>query len=201
MRTLYLARHGAADGDGDLLAEGRTQARLLGERLAGKGVTAVHHSPKPRAAETAAIVAESLGGVPVTASDLVGDVPPSIPDPDDLPPAFAAPARRFIDGFDEQARRDGPGLAERALAEFTAPEDEDVRELVVTHSQMVCWFVRAALGAPTWRWLAINAANAALTVIHYSPGRPDSVALFNDQSHLPAALRWTGFPEERRDVY
>lgn len=64
MRTLYLARHGEAAAD--LTAAGRTQASLLGRRLAGKRLTAVHHSPVPRAVQTAELVAAELRwtGVP-----------------------------------------------------------------------------------------------------------------------------------------
>lgn len=48
--------------------------------------------------------------------------------------------------------------------------------------------------APKWRWLGLNHANAALTVIRYPPDRPASVLLTNDMRHLPADLRWTGLP-------
>jgi probable phosphoglycerate mutase len=70
--------------------------------------------------------------------------------------------------------------------------------LVVTHNFLGGWFVRAAYDAPAWRWLGINLANAALTVIRYAPGRPASVLLLNDMDHLPGALRWTGMPPELR---
>jgi broad specificity phosphatase PhoE len=44
----------------------------------------------------------------------------------------------------------------------------------------------------------LNHGNAALTVIRYAPDRPASVLSFNDMAHLPAELRWTGFPPELR---
>ncbi|BDH12796.1 hypothetical protein HOK021_39750 [Streptomyces hygroscopicus] len=74
--------------------------------------------------------------------------------------------------------------------------EEDRHELVVTHNFLVAWLVRDAMHAPKWRWLGINHCNAALTVIRYAPGRPASVLCSNDMWHLPAALRWTGFPPE-----
>lgn len=40
----------------------------------------------------------------------------------------------------------------------------------------------------------LNSANAALTVIEYRPGLPPGITMFNDMSHLPVELRWTGFP-------
>jgi probable phosphoglycerate mutase len=40
----------------------------------------------------------------------------------------------------------------------------------------------------------LNSANAALTVIAHRPGQPPGVVMYNDMSHLPGELRWTGFP-------
>ncbi|CAO0828507.1 hypothetical protein SMICM17S_00501 [Streptomyces microflavus] len=81
----------------------------------------------------------------------------------------------------------------------TGPVDgeEDRHELVVTHNFLVAWLVRDAMFAPKPRWLGLNHANAALTVIRYPPDRPASILLANDMRHLPADLRWTGFPPEQ----
>jgi broad specificity phosphatase PhoE len=196
VRVLYLARHGEAGSDGDLTEAGRTQARLLGERLAGVALTAVHHSPRPRAAQTAALVAESLPDVPVHESELIGDYPPYLPLASELPWAFAPAALEYLEHFSVDERSGGPALGARALKEFATAESR--ADLLVTHSQLVCWFVRAALGAPEWRWLGINAANAGLTVIQYKEFWPPSVVVFNDLTHLPPELRWTGHPEESK---
>ena len=45
-----------------LSAKGRAQAALVGQRLAGTGVTRVVHSPLERARETAEIIAAHLPG-------------------------------------------------------------------------------------------------------------------------------------------
>jgi len=73
---LLLVRHGHTEwsrcgryqgrSDLPLVAQGREQARQLGQRLKGLGVASVVASPLLRASETAAIVAEALGlGAPV----------------------------------------------------------------------------------------------------------------------------------------
>lgn len=193
MRTLYLARHGEAAGA--LTPAGREQARLLGLRLARKPLDGVFHSPVERAAETAALVSAAVPDVPVTVSPLVGDYLPYAPTAGELAPEFAPLALAHVADYPADQRETGPGLAERALAEFTAPTPRT--DLIITHSQIVTWFVRAALDAPAARWVGINAANAALTVIQYRPGWPPNLVVFNDQSHLPDPLRWTGFPPER----
>ncbi|WP_020135779.1 histidine phosphatase family protein [Streptomyces sp. 351MFTsu5.1] len=198
-RYLYLARHGEALTDESGLTEvGRQQAVLLGRRLQSVPLTAVHHGPLPRAAQTARLVHEQLTNVPLLASDVAGDYVPYVPPADELPSASADFYLRFLAGTTDEERELGAVLADQALDLFTGPVDgdEDRHELVVTHNFLVAWLVRDALHAPKWRWLGLNHANAALTVIRYPPDRAPAVLVTNDMRHLPADLRWTGFPPE-----
>ncbi|GHE76574.1 histidine phosphatase family protein [Streptomyces griseoaurantiacus] len=198
-RYLYVTRHGEASPEETELTEaGRRQAALLGERLRGVPLAAVHHGPLARAAQTARLIGEQLDGVPVRPSAAAGDYIPYLPAREELPPETADIWLGFLDQFTDREREDGPRLAAEALAEFTGtvPGGEPRHELVVTHNFLTGWLVRAALDAPRWRWLGVNHANAALTVIRYAPGRPPALLLFNDTGHLPADLRWTGFPRE-----
>ncbi|WP_031507391.1 histidine phosphatase family protein [Streptomyces megasporus] len=200
-RHLYLTRHGEATADERALTPaGRRQAELLGERLRGVPLSAVHHGPLPRAEETARLIAGRLDGVPLHRSEVAGDHVPYVPGRDELPPESAEWALRRLDGVTAEERERGARAAREALARFTGPVegDEPRHELVVTHAFLVGWLVRDALDAPPWRWMALNHANAALTVIRYAPGRPPSVLLHNDTGHLPEGLRWTGFPPELR---
>ena len=196
-RFLYLVRHGeASPHDGPLSPAGQEQARLTGRRLKDVPFSAVYHGPLPRAAQTAELIAASLPGVPVEASDLAGDYLPSVPEPDDLPPSFAA----FLAGFSPAERADGPKLAAAALGLFTRPGDGtgDDYELVVTHNLLIGWLVSQAMSAPPWRWLGLNQMNCAVTVLARPPGLPPSLIIFNDAAHLPPVLRWTGFPAALR---
>ncbi|MFC4118392.1 histidine phosphatase family protein [Nonomuraea zeae] len=199
-RNLYLTRHGEAAPDGSGLSEnGRRQAALLGERLRGVPFTAVHHGPLPRAAETARLIGERLPGVPLRESEVAGDYVPYVPDKEELAPEHADRLLRFLSQTTEEEAVQGAALAREALELFTGPAGETTRhELVVTHNFLIGWLVRAAMDAPAWRWLGLNHCNAALTVIRYTPDRPASVLFYNDMSHLPADLRWTGFPPELR---
>ncbi|MFD4498357.1 histidine phosphatase family protein [Streptomyces sp. NPDC058486] len=198
-RYLYLTRHGEATPDESGLTEaGRRQAALLGERLRGVPLSAVHHGPLARAAETARLAGAQLDGVPVRASEAAGDYLPYAPSREELPAESADAMLGFLEQFPAQERARGAELAAEAVARFTGPVegDEPRHELVVTHNFLVGWLVRAALDAPAWRWMGINHANAALTVIRYAPGRAPALLLFNDIGHLPVPLRWTGFPQE-----
>ncbi|MCD7437381.1 histidine phosphatase family protein [Streptomyces lincolnensis] len=201
-RYLYLARHGEASADESTLTDtGRRQAVLLGERLRHAPLTAVHHGPLPRAAQTARLICGQLDDVPLArASEPAGDYVPYLPRREELPPQSADAMLDRLSRFPAEERERGPELAEAALTRFTGPVagDEPRHELVVTHTFLIGWIVRAALDAPKWRWVGLNHANAALTVIRYAPDRPASVLVYNDTSHLPDDLRWTGFPAELR---
>ncbi|WP_166354438.1 histidine phosphatase family protein [Phytoactinopolyspora limicola] len=194
-RHLYLARHGAADTFGELTDLGRRQARLLGERLATVPVDAVWHSPLSRAAGSAAELARALPPVAVAAATELIDHVPYVPPPADIP----APWVGFFDGYDATEAADGHRRAEALLTRFAtalhpSSDQADTHEVLVTHAYPIAWLVCHALDAPPSRWLGLDSANAALTIIEYRTGLPPTVVTFNDTGHLPADLRWTGFP-------
>ncbi|MBC3989835.1 histidine phosphatase family protein [Streptomyces sp. AC563] len=198
-RYLYLARHGEATPDeSELTNNGCRQAVLLGERLRRSPLSLVLHGPLARAEQTARLVCEQLDGVPVRSSELAGDYVPHLPQRAELPAESADAMLARLSQFPAEERERGPALAEAAIARFAAPVDGDEprHELVVTHNFLIGWLVRAALDAPPWRWMGLNHANAALTVIRYAPDRPASVLFYNDTGHLPAQLRSTGFPPD-----
>lgn len=201
MRRLYLARHGAADAFGELTDIGRRQSGLLGERLTGVPVDAVWHSPLPRAAASARELARHLPDVPVAEAAELADHVPHVPSAAETPPSWAG----FFDGYDENEAASGRRLAEALVARFAKPPGTSTErarpgthEVLVTHAYPIAWLVRHALDAPPSRWLGLNSANTALTVIEYRDGLPPTLVMFNDMSHLPPALRWTGFPEGAR---
>lgn len=97
--------------------------------------------------------------------------------------------------LDDTDPSDDPAAAAAMVARFGRPPAD---ELVITHAYQVGWFVRDALEAPAARWVGLNQCNAGLTVLGYRDGRPPSIMVFNDVSHLPPELRWTGFPPEFR---
>jgi len=200
-RHLFLARHGAADAFGELTGIGRRQAGLLGDRLAGVPVDAVWHSALPRAVASARELARRLPGVPVAeAAELIDHVP-YVPRAAETPPSWAG----FFDGYDDAEAASGHRLAEALVARFARVPGPavggarpDRHEVLVTHAYPIAWLVRHALDAPPARWLGLNSANTALTVIEYRDGLPPTVVMFNDMSHLPPELRWTGFPAGAR---
>jgi serine/threonine-protein phosphatase PGAM5 len=191
-RHLYLARHGAADPFGELTDIGRRQAGLLGQRLARVPVSAVWHSPLPRAAASAHELARHLPNVPVAVAAELVDHVPYVPDPAETPPSWLG----FFDGYDAAEAAEGHRLAEALVARFAAAPDPygiDAHEVLITHAYPIAWLLRHAIDAPPARWLGLDSANTALTVIEHRAGLPPTIVMFNDMSHLPESLRWTGF--------
>lgn len=198
-RFLYLTRHGEASADeSGLTDDGRRQAVLLGERLQRSPLSALLHGPLPRTEQTARLIRDQLDDVPLQLSEAAGDYVPYLPQREELPSEPADSMLGRLAQFPAEEREHGPGSAQRALALFAGPVDGDEprHELIVTHTFLIGWLVRDALDAPKWRWMGLNHANAALTVIRYAPGRPAALLLFNDMGHLPPELRWTGQPRE-----
>lgn len=205
IRHLYVARHGMADAFGALTDAGRRQASLLGERLAGVPVDAVWHSPLPRAATSAHELARHLPNVPVAEAGELIDHVPYVPEPAETPQDWVG----FFDGYEDSEAASGQQLAAALVARFATTSEtaagtradttQGTHEVLVTHAYPIAWLVRHALDAPPTRWLSlINSANTALTVIEYLDGLPPTVVMFNDMSHLPTDLRWTGFPAPAR---
>jgi broad specificity phosphatase PhoE len=189
-RFLYLVRHGEAGDDGFLTETGRQQSVATGEHLRDVRFRAIRHSPLARAEQTAELIAGFQPGVPIGPSGLLGDYPPPAGGSPGLPEAYAS----FLEGFTEDERADGAELASAALARYAIPGDTDSSELIVTHNFLIGWFVRHALDGPAWRWLGLNQCHCGITVLHYSTAAPASLVSYNEAGHLPAPLRWTGFP-------
>ena len=79
-----------------------------------------------------------------------------------------------------------------------AVEGREDNEVVITHAFTIGWLVRHTLDASSWRWWGQNQCHAGLTVIRCRVHGPPSILVGNDVTHLPAELRWTGFPDEHK---
>jgi broad specificity phosphatase PhoE len=200
VRHLYLARHAEPDGDGRLTARGVQQAQLLGRRLSNVPLDSVQHGPLSRARETAQVVAGQLGAqVPVIELGAAGDYVPHVPSPNEVDLEHRAGVMGFLAEVSPEEAAQGAELAAEAVRLLTGPGqgEDDSHHLVVTHAFTIGWLVRHAYAAPPWRWVGVDSCHAALTVLRYATDRPPAVVVFNDMSHLPPPLRWTGFPDHR----
>ena len=201
-RLLYLARHAEPGTDGvALTSRGARQAEYLGRRLAKLPLSRITHGPLRRAAETARIVAEQFENPPpLSEVDAAGDYVPHVPDRDEVPDAWVDAVLPYFADVPEEEASQGATLGSRAIDQLAgrATDGREPVEVVITHAFTIGWLVRHALDAPNWRWWPPNQCHAGLTVIRYGHDGSPTVVVANDVAHLPAGLRWTGFPDHLR---
>jgi len=166
---LYLVRHGEQDPasehtrEGGLSQLGREQADRLGRRLSTMPFSAIHHSPLARAAETANVVAGHLPRVPRHDCDFVADRTPvpSARHRGQHPDRWLA----WLDGVPDDERDEDAVALQAAVEHFGVTGEQDRNELLITHNFVIGWFVRHVLDAPVWRWIGLNQANCAITIV------------------------------------
>lgn len=188
-KTLYLIRHGnyeittkpPAEPDGTLTDTGREQATLAGHHLHSHPITALHHSTAQRAAETAALIAVYFPGLAITARADLRECVPSVPAGLEaqlahIPPEFIAKSR-------EQAPR--------AFATFFRPlanGESDQSEIIVSHGNLICYFISQIFQAPFDGWINADIGNCGISKVEiYGSGRVRLI-YHNETSYLPAAL-------------
>ncbi|MGO3885030.1 MAG: histidine phosphatase family protein [Mycetocola sp.] len=187
---IYLVRHGEQQdaehglAEGPLSARGRRQAALLADRLGGVPMDVAHYSPLQPAAETAEVFQSRLPALPLESSSLLFDAIPSGPS-EGMPAAYES----FFGSVTDAEIEAGSAQMADAVAEYLAPRRGERHELLITHNSVVNWLVREALGAPDWRWMSLNQAHCALTVIAQRPGRPWTLLSYNDLGHIPVEDR------------
>ena len=195
-RTIVIVRHGhyqpdpAADEKlGPALSVlGVAQARLVGARLAGLpgGFDRVLVSPMTRAQQTAKVIAQDLGGAPLTTLD-------------DL--AECTPPTRRKEITAEMKPEDLSACAEQfdRLFEthFKPAQGAPQQELMVCHGNVTRYLVTRALGVDTAAWLEMSFGHVSMTTIRIEADGSMKLIAAGDVGHVPPNLRTgaTGDPE------
>lgn len=195
-RTIVIVRHGhyqpdpAADEKlGPALSVlGVAQARLVGARLAGLpgGFDRVLVSPMTRAQQTAKVIAQDLGGAPLTTLD-------------DL--AECTPPTRRKEITAEMKPEDLSACAEQFdrlfLTHFKPAQGAPQQELMVCHGNVTRYLVTRALGVDTAAWLEMSFGHVSMTTIRIEADGSMKLIAAGDVGHVPPNLRTgaTGDPE------
>jgi serine/threonine-protein phosphatase PGAM5 len=188
--NIILVRHGehldAEHGviDGPLSERGIAQAEAVGKRLAGMDISTIWHSPLERAWETVRVMEKYVHAQAVEPSALLMDCIPSgkTPEtPDSFDPFFGSVTDAEIEA--------GSAQMADAVAEFLGVGRQDTTDLMVTHNNVISWFVREVMDAPDWKWVPLNQAHCGITVLQHRRGRPWALLSHNDVGHLPVELR------------
>jgi serine/threonine-protein phosphatase PGAM5 len=185
-RYLYLIRHGIYDRDekaddrtgNGINAVGREQAKLTAARLAKLPVRFAHlyTSDFTRARDTAGILQSPLKLAPEVDPLLHETTPKS--------------ERTDLEA-DASADADLAAAWTRYVRPLTTPGDE--HDVLVSHGNVIRWFVARTLGADPTHWTRMDIANCSLTVIAVRPDGTARLVLFSDASHIPIAKQtWAG---------
>jgi len=197
---LLLIRHGETDWnrrqipqghvDVALNQEGRAQAHALARRLQSWAIHAIYTSDLSRAAETAAILGEALGLVPIPDAawreiDLGGWV--GLPDAE-LEVRFGEELAAIARGEDVP-RGGGETMAAvqaRAVQAFEAMRQAHLKQTValVSHGGTLKALICHLIGLELRRVGRLSTrGNAGLSIIEFDQGRP-RLTLLNDTSHI-----------------
>lgn len=134
-----------------------------------------------------------LPGIPLLSSDLLQECIPAVPERQRLTPSQV----ELFDHLPKQRLAAGPAQAAAAIQAYAGAVTEDRRELIISHGNLINWFVAQALDAPNQAWLRMLDYSCALTVILYFPDRTRLIC-YNDMGHLPPSMRGTEYPLEAR---
>lgn len=185
-----------AGPDPPLTDLGRKQAALAAERLAGEGIEALHCSPLRRALETATIIGDRLGLVPIVWVELcekwggAGDerrwparseVQAAFPRavfPDDMPEV----GWWRTTGEPEEDAYLRAGVVEARLRRLY--EATEKRVLVITHGSFGAIMISKILGAPPCGYTRFSQYNCCISTVEIEPGRA-KLSRLNATEHLP----------------
>ena len=164
-----------------LNALGHEQARLLGARLLALPIK-IHEIDAcdfKRARETAEEIGAVIKLKPVL-DPLLHECTPSM-----------EPDRDLASKHDMEACN--AQLAE-LWAKYAKPTpDRNVYDALVAHGNVIRWLTMRALQADPRRWIALDIANASLTVIAVKANGSATLVQYSDASHIPYALQtWSG---------
>ena len=198
---LYLVRHGATQltaedrfsgSDGvELSEEGAWQAKQLGERLRGEGITAVYCSPLSRAVDTARIIAGECGVKPaqrdglreithghwegLTRRDVEARFPQEYAAWEEDPFTFAP-----------EGGESGVSVLARALPALREIVTSHIGErvVVVSHKATLRLLLSSLLGFDVRGYRdRLDQAPASLNVLDFKDPVRARLMLFNDTSH------------------
>jgi serine/threonine-protein phosphatase PGAM5 len=214
-RHLYLIRHGQKDslsetatqGDNGLTPLGREQTERTAQRLSALPVDIIHLSTLRRAAETAEIIAAQLLGTPLRPSHLLRECIPY------LPPDFIAWHHSHKELFENKQAANIPqrytpwldlwpsGVAREEIEQgfeqadlafnkyFRAARGRDRHEVIVTHGNILRYFMVRILHAPLDAWTLTEMFNCGISEILIESNGNMILISHNDVGHLPYNMR------------
>ncbi|VXB14885.1 histidine phosphatase family protein [Aeromicrobium sp. 9AM] len=207
MATVILVRHGrtTANASGILAGRaagvaldqtGKDQSVRVGERLAQLPLAGVVSSPLERCRQTAAAILDHQAGSPAEQvdegitecdyGDWQGRALGDLAKEDLWSVVQTQPSAAVFPGGESLATMQARAVAaiRRYDAEFTAEHGPHAVWVAVSHGDIIKSILADALGMHLDLFQRINVNPASASVVRYSPGRPDVVAVNTDSGDL-----------------
>jgi serine/threonine-protein phosphatase PGAM5 len=200
VRRLILVRHGdSVRGPEEALTDaGHEQVRLTAQRLSAlPPIDRIVHTPMPRAAQTAALLAAALHIDEVSTDNRLAECTPSVP----AQHLLTENQQAIFAGFGADYLDAGAIQAAAAAEHFLTPpqaDDADQVDLLVSHANLIRWLITTAIGAGKDSWFQLGYYHCALSTIVLRPDRQPAALTVNDSNHLTSALRGDDHPPELR---
>ncbi len=214
-RFLHLVRHGQIDlthrppkpQGWSLTALGQEQAVRTAQRLSRLPITAIHCSTYPRAIETAKILASTLNNIPIHPSESLCECVPGVPQqfrnwhaatgiepPDqhryDVPPAMRPWLNIWTHSVSFESVAAGEAQGHQAFETyFRAPYDQVEHDVIVSHGNLLGYFLARVLQLPAESWMNLDMSNCAISEVQVNTDADMRLLSFNDTGHLPYNVR------------
>jgi serine/threonine-protein phosphatase PGAM5 len=204
-RHLYLVRHGQREpGPGhddlgpSLTVLGWKQAHQAARRLAALKIDVIHTSSLRRTMETAQILAVEQSNIPIRPSRLLWECIPAMPDfalqwftehPDLGTGRLPENMRPWLGVWSEmenveQLQTDFEQARQAWEKYFIPAKGKDRYDIIVSHGNLIRYFVMRALQVPPENWVNTDIYNCSICEITIETnGRPMLVS-HNDSGHL-----------------
>ncbi len=183
VRNIYLIRHGEYEhgvdtpDEGELVALGRQQTRLVAARLDAQPVTitSIQASTMNRARETAELIASRFPGLEPALHDDIRECTP------------ATTRQDIMDDLEPGEAEACEAALEAAWARIFRPAtaDADEHDVIVCHGNVIRWFTARVLANDPLNWLEASIANCSLTVVQVRADGSTKLISFADSGHIP----------------
>lgn len=185
-RFLYLVRHGqythipeGPKRDAGLTELGLEQSQATGEALRAFPIEMIYTSDLWRALQTAQAIAASFPDVPLRRSQTLRETIPYVP-----PHKWE----------EYQARRPNVTLEDMKAKQqrtdktygrfFNRARGHDKHILIVSHGNLIRYFVCLAWGIPLAQWVDLGSLNCGITMVQIWSDGKSFVQAYNDVGHL-----------------
>jgi probable phosphoglycerate mutase len=210
---VYLIRHGSTELSAEdrfagainvmLSDEGRNQARLLGERLAGEPIAAVYASPLQRTVDTAGLIAAAhkLDVIKVDGIREIAHGHWEGKTRAEVESEFPAEYKRYEHDpftFAPEGGESGLAVTARALPALLGLVEKhcDQRLIVVSHKATIRLILSSILGFDPRKYRdRLDQSPCALNILDFKDVTHARLTLFNDTSHYMEAV--PGLPSGR----